>query len=95
MFEITLLFEYRSDIYGERGILDGAVHRIVESLFRRYTRQGMTPEQAFTESSESITGNIVKIITTTQGIKAVCDGLSSGEDTKEIFQQGPEHFRNV
>ena len=30
---------FRSDIYGERGILLGAVHGIVESLFRRYTRQ--------------------------------------------------------
>jgi ketol-acid reductoisomerase len=36
MFETTLSSEYRSDIYGERGILLGAVHGIVESLFRRY-----------------------------------------------------------
>jgi len=84
MFETTLRSEYRSDIYGERGILLGAVHGIVESLFRRYTRQGMTPEQAFTESCESITGNIVKIIST-QGIKAVYDGLNA--DDKKIFQQ--------
>jgi len=84
MFETTLRSEYCSDIYGERGILLGAVHGIVESLFRRYTRQGMTPEQAFTESSESITGNIVKIIST-QGIKAVYDGLS--DEDKVVFKQ--------
>jgi ketol-acid reductoisomerase len=84
MFETTLSSEYRSDIYGERGILLGAVHGIVESLFRRYQRQGMSAEQAFIESSESITGNIVKIIST-QGIKAVYDKLE-GED-KEIFEQ--------
>merc|ERR1712127_448060 len=36
MFETTLSSEYRSDIYGERGILLGAVHGIVESLYRRY-----------------------------------------------------------
>jgi len=84
MFETTLRSEYCSDIYGERGILLGAVHGIVESLFRRYTRQGMTPEQAFTESSESITGNIVKIIST-QGIKAVYDGLS--DEDKAVFKQ--------
>mmetsp|Transcript_13342 Transcript_13342/g.25040 ORF Transcript_13342/g.25040 Transcript_13342/m.25040 type:complete len:532 (-) Transcript_13342:71-1666(-) len=84
MFETTLRSEYCSDIYGERGILLGAVHGIVESLFRRYTRQGMTPEQAFTESCESITGNIVKIIST-KGIKAVYDGLS--EEDKQIFKQ--------
>ena len=84
MFETTLRSEYKSDIYGERGILLGAVHGIVESLFRRYVRQGMTPEQAFTESCESITGNIVKTIST-QGIKAVYDGLSDSD--KEIFKE--------
>jgi len=84
MFETTLRSEYCSDIYGERGILLGAVHGIVESLFRRYQRQGMTPEQAFTESCESITGKITKIIST-QGIKAVYDGLS--DEDKEVFKQ--------
>eukprot|EP00934_Nitzschia_sp_Nitz4_P006873 Nitzschia sp. Nitz4//scaffold152_size53828//15195//17266//NITZ4_006737-RA/size53828-augustus-gene-0.92-mRNA-1//1//CDS//3329537187//6863//frame0 len=83
MFETDLRSEYCSDIYGERGILLGAVHGIVESLYRRYQRQGMTPEEAFINSSESITGNIVKIIST-QGIKAVYDKLT-GED-KEIFK---------
>merc|ERR1711865_967135 len=83
MFETTLRSEYKSDIFGERGILLGAVHGIVESLFRRYVRQGMTPEEAFTQSSESITGNIVKIIST-QGIKAVYDGLN--DEDKKIFQ---------
>jgi ketol-acid reductoisomerase len=34
MFETsTLRSDYRSDIYRERGILLGAVHEIVESLF--------------------------------------------------------------
>jgi ketol-acid reductoisomerase len=84
LFETSLQSEYRSDIYGERGILLGAVHGIVESLYRRYQRQGMTPEEAFLESSESITGNIVKIIST-QGIKAVYDKLT-GED-REIFKR--------
>jgi len=82
MFETTLRSEYRSDIYGERGILLGAVHGIVESLFRRYVREGMTPEQAFIESSESITGNIVKVIST-QGIKAVYEMLE-GDDKAEF-----------
>jgi ketol-acid reductoisomerase len=83
MFETSLQSEYRSDIFGERGILLGAVHGIVESLYRRYQRQGMSPEDAFLNSSESITGNIVKIIST-QGIKAVYDKLSQEE--KKIFQ---------
>lgn len=84
MFETSLRSEYKSDIFGERGILLGAVHGIVESLFRRYQRQGMSPEDAFLQSSESITGNIVKIIST-QGIKAVYDKLN--DDDKKIFQQ--------
>jgi ketol-acid reductoisomerase len=84
MFETTLSSEYRSDIYGERGILLGAVHGIVESLYRRYQRQGMSPEEAFIQSSESITGNIVKIIST-KGIKAVYEGLEG--DDKETFKQ--------
>jgi ketol-acid reductoisomerase len=83
LFETSLKSEYCSDIYGERGILLGAVHGIVESLYRRYQRQGMTAEEAFVQSSESITGNIVKIIST-QGIRAVYEKLE-GED-KEIFK---------
>ena len=83
MFETSLRSEYKSDIFGERGILLGAVHGIVESLYRRYQRQGMTPEQAFLESSESITGSIVKIIST-EGIKAVYDRLN--DEDKKTFE---------
>ena len=84
MFETTLRSEYCSDIYGERGILLGAVHGIVESLYRRYQRQGMTPEQAFLETSESITGKITKIIST-QGIKAVYEQFNNAD--KAEFQK--------
>jgi len=83
MFETTLRSEYCSDIYGERGILLGAVHGIVESLYRRFQRQGMSKEDAFLNSSESITGNIVKIIST-EGIKAVYDGMN--DEDKKVFQ---------
>lgn len=84
MFETTLTSEYKSDIYGERGILLGAVHGIVESLSRRYQRQGMSPEEAFKQSCESITGNIVKTISKV-GIKAVYEGLN--DDDKKIFEE--------
>jgi ketol-acid reductoisomerase len=83
MFETSLRSEYCSDIFGERGILLGAVHGIVESLYRRYQRQGMSPEQAFLESSESITGKIVKIIST-QGIKAVYEQFTDEEEKKQF-----------
>ncbi|CAN0498707.1 unnamed protein product [Laminaria digitata] len=59
-FPTTLTDEYRSDIYGERGILLGAVHGIIETLFRRFVKQGMSPEEAFKQSSESITGPTTK-----------------------------------
>jgi ketol-acid reductoisomerase len=99
LFETSLRSEYCSDIFGERGILLGAVHGIVESLFRRYQREGMDPATAFVETSESITGRITKIIST-QGIKAVYDQLdeagkgefakaysASYKPAKEILQE--------
>src|SRR5262252_838842 len=69
-FQTTLESEYKSDIYGERGILLGAVHGIIESLYRRYLAQGQSKEDAFLESAESITGPINKIISK-RGIRAV------------------------
>jgi len=51
------------------------VHAIVEGLFRRYMKQGMTPEEAFLHSSESITGPITKKISK-QGILKVYTDLS-------------------
>src|SRR6266852_5000970 len=82
-FETTLESEYRSDIFGERGILLGAVHGIIECLYRRYVGQGMTKEDAFLNSAESITGPINKIISK-KGIKAVYEGLdAAGKATFE------------
>ncbi|KAK1869097.1 hypothetical protein I4F81_011579 [Pyropia yezoensis] len=77
-FQTTLRNEYRSDIYGERGILLGAVHGIVESLYRRYTFQGMSEADAFVHSVESITGPISRTISK-RGIKAVYDDLPNDE----------------
>jgi ketol-acid reductoisomerase len=75
-FQTTLESEYKSDIFGERGILLGAVHGIIESLFRRFESQGMSPEDAFLNSAESITGPISKTISK-QGILAVYEGLDA------------------
>jgi len=78
-FATTLEMEYRSDIYGERGILLGGVHGIVESLYTRYTTQlGMSKEEAFKNTVECITGPITKIIST-EGIDAVYKGLSDAD----------------
>jgi len=82
-FPTTLESEYKSDIYGERCILLGAVHGMVEALFRRYTRQGMSDEEAFKQSVESITGVISRVIST-KGMVAVYNMLdAAGKKTFE------------
>jgi ketol-acid reductoisomerase len=50
-FQTTLESEYKSDIFGERGILLGAVHGIVEALYRRYKSEGQSQEEAFLNSN--------------------------------------------
>lgn len=84
-FMTSLEMEYRSDIYGERGILLGAVHGIVESLYRRYVeQQGMDPQTAFNHTVESITGPISDMISH-KGIRAVYDNLSG--DDRSTFER--------
>jgi ketol-acid reductoisomerase len=61
-FQTTLRSEYLSDVSGERGILLGGVHGIVESLYRRFRDQGMSDEDAFRHSTESLTGPISRTI---------------------------------
>ena len=73
-FQTTLESEYTSDIFGERGILLGAVHGVIECLYRRFQSQGLSEKDAFLNSAESITGPISEIISK-EGIKAVYDKL--------------------
>lgn len=85
VFKTTLGYEFRSDIFGERGILLGAVHGIVESLYRRFVMEdGMAEEQAFIESVENITGPISRTISH-KGILAVYEGLD--EEGKKVFER--------
>eukprot|EP00217_Crustomastix_stigmatica_P013448 CAMPEP_0183792958 /NCGR_PEP_ID=MMETSP0803_2-20130417/2901_1 /TAXON_ID=195967 /ORGANISM="Crustomastix stigmata, Strain CCMP3273" /LENGTH=562 /DNA_ID=CAMNT_0026037327 /DNA_START=75 /DNA_END=1763 /DNA_ORIENTATION=- len=84
-FSTTMEMEYRSDIFGERCILLGGVHGICESLYRRYTAEGMSKEDAFRNTAETITGPITKIIST-QGIKAVYEALGSDADKAEFMK---------
>ncbi|WVZ03573.1 hypothetical protein V8G54_024379 [Vigna mungo] len=76
-FATTLEMEYRS-------ILLGAVHGVVESLFRRYTEHGMNEDLAYNNTVESITGTISRIIST-KGMLAVYNALS--EDGKREFEK--------
>lgn len=89
IFKTTLRNEYCSDIFGERSILLGAVHGIVESLYRRYVmEQGMKEEEAFCASVENITGPISKTISH-KGILNVYEQLS--EEGKKIFEKIYSH----
>ncbi len=75
-FMTSLEMEYRSDIFGERGILLGAVHGIVESLFRRYRAEGSGDRDAFVNSVETVTGPISKKISK-EGIRSVYESLDA------------------
>jgi ketol-acid reductoisomerase len=77
-FETTLESEYKSDIFGERGILLGAVHGIAESLYGRCVGQGMAKDGAYLNTAESITGPISKSISRS-GLKAVYEQLDDTE----------------
>jgi len=48
--------EVVSDLFGERSILLGAVHGIVEALYQRYLEAGAGPEEHFSRACESLTG---------------------------------------
>jgi len=89
IFQTTLTSEYRSDIFGERGILLGAVHGMVEALYRRLVmEQGVDEKTAFVSTVESITGPISKTISH-DGILAVYEKLD--DKGKEVFERIYSH----
>ena len=77
-FFTTLEMEYRSDIFGERGILLGAVHGIIEGLYQYKVAHGASPEQAFARTAESITGAISHTISH-NGIISVYQALDDDQ----------------
>lgn len=78
-FYTTLQSEYKSDIFGERGILLGGVHGIIECLFRHYVAKGMSKEDAFKNTAECITGPVTDIISH-EGILAVYQKMETDVD---------------
>jgi ketol-acid reductoisomerase len=83
-FQTSLESEYKSDIFGERGILLGAVHGIVEVLYRWFVTQGMTADDAFINSVESVTGPISRMVSR-YGLPAVYEAFSA--EDKETFKR--------
>ena len=73
-FATTMEDECRSDVFGERGVLLGALHGIVESLYRRACELGADPRGAFLRACETITGPIARTISR-DGLLGVVDAL--------------------
>ncbi|TCK26546.1 ketol-acid reductoisomerase [Pseudonocardia endophytica] len=71
-FATTLRDEYLSDIVGERAILLGAVHGLVETLYRQFRIDGDDPVTAYERSCENVTGPIASAISD-GGLTAVRD----------------------
>jgi ketol-acid reductoisomerase len=81
-FITTLKNEFKSDVFGERAILLGAVHGIVEALYRRFVQEeGMSEEEAFQASVESVTGPISKTVSH-EGILALYQKFSPEDQLK-------------
>lgn len=78
VFRTTLHSEYRSDIFGERGVLLGGVHGLVEALYRRAREQGTDPADAFRRSAQAITGPIARLISR-RGLRGLYEALPPGE----------------
>ncbi|WP_406155484.1 ketol-acid reductoisomerase [Streptomyces canus] len=83
-FRTTLHSEYLSDIVGERAILLGAVHGIVETLYTRYRLAGDDEVAAYERSCENVTGPIARTLSHA-GLRAVRDGLSPSG--REVFDR--------
>jgi len=80
-FYTTLEMEYKSDIFGERGILLGAIHGICETMYRWLIGKGVSAEEAFQRTAMSITKPISQLISK-QGILSVYESLSGAAKTQ-------------
>ncbi len=85
VFKTTLGYEFRSDIFGERSILLGAVHGLSEAMYRRLVmEQGMDEKEAFIATVENITGPLSRTISH-DGIISVYNNLD--DEGKAIFER--------
>jgi len=62
VFETGMRYEYVSDIYGERGILLGAIYGMSEYLFRHFNNSGLSKKKSYETSAYNITGTINRYI---------------------------------
>ena len=83
-FQTTLRSEYMSDLTGERAILAGGVHGIVESLYRRFLAQGLSETDAYRHSVDSVTGPISRTVSK-DGLIGLYQRLDDAD--REVFGQ--------
>jgi ketol-acid reductoisomerase len=95
-FKTTLKSEVVSDLFGERAILLGAVHGIVEALYHRYVEDGAAPEDAFERACESLTGPIRETISK-QGLIGIDEQLSPDgrRDFRRAYDATYRAFKGV
>ncbi|MEU7588298.1 hypothetical protein AB0A95_18640 [Micromonospora sp. NPDC049230] len=83
-FQTTLRSEYLSDLTGERAILLGGVHGIVESLYRRFREAGMNETDSYRNSVDCVTGPISRTVSK-DGLIGLYQQL--GDEDREVFAQ--------
>ena len=95
-FKTTLKSEVVSDLFGERSILLGAVHGIVEALYQRYLDDGVPPEAAFDRACESLTGPIRETISR-HGLVGLDEHLDSNgrRDFRRAYDATYASFKGV
>ena len=90
IFQTTMESEYKSDIFGERGDLLGGVWGLVEVLYKKYL-DSMTPEEAFKNSVESLTGPISNIISE-KGLKGLYQYFENVPEEEKQFNEAFASF---
>ncbi|MCA9323492.1 ketol-acid reductoisomerase [Candidatus Saccharibacteria bacterium] len=84
-FQTTLGSEWRSDIFGERAILLGGVHGIVEALYSWKREHGRGSEEAYMEVVESLVGPISEAISH-RGLEGLFESIEGDEDRQKFIE---------
>lgn len=77
-FQTTMESEVKSDIFGERGVLLGGVWAVVEVAYRQFLENCLSPNEAFRQAVESLTGPISKTISH-RGLIGLYTSLDEGQ----------------
>ncbi len=83
-FQTTLEHEWKSDIFGERAMLLGGVHGLVEAAFAWKVNKGTNPSDAYLQVVESIVGPISETVSA-RGLIGLYESLSA--EGKEQFEE--------